>query len=408
MAFACTGSGGEPPGPHATGGRAGAAGDAGGSAGTGGGAGGNSGAGGSGGAGGKSGSSGAGGGGGGAPARAQATLVSPEASGFVSPLGDLTLTIDVTLAGQLEFAIRDETSQPLFVDTRVVEVGRATLTVPALKLPRFEDHEVVLELNGEPYPRTVGPSWFIAGQSNSANWECTACAPADFPVARGDRLWFLADASLSPTNDEPASPLAALGAVTWERYSTLPGGVVPIAHGLARAFWPSVLDRLAATNRWEHRAVSTGVGGTSITAWSSGDYLYRRFGYLSSLNTVDAVLWVQGETDAINGMTTGTYASHMLTMKHAVEANYMTHLATLPPWVLFVTTGAGCGASAPNQQKIRAAIEGLVADYPGEFLRGPDFDALPHGCHFDSASEFAEGVGSIVTTLEALFPRLLR
>lgn len=357
-----------------------------------------------------------------ASARATVTLLFPGVDDVVSSVSPVfVVSLDVTGTGALDLAVETGSGQPLLsAALTLTVVGPQLLTFSATSaLKECTAGSIVIRLDGAAYTRRYGATLFVAGQSNSANWQCYACAPTDHPLQRPERLWFLADSTVpimpgfaSPTtmNEVPVDPLPPLGPTSWVDYPNTVQGIMPIANGRLRGLWPAMMDRIGQTSDHEYRLVTIGVGATSIAQWADPDYLINRFGYLTSLSWVDAVLWVQGESDAISATPKGTYKATLRSIKATAEQNWMNHLAVKPRWVLFQTTGGpsgnGCGALPENKVEIRAAFAELVAESPDEFLLGPDFDALPHFCHFDTAEQFDAAVQASVDNLLAHFPGL--
>jgi hypothetical protein len=346
---------------------------------------------------------------------AVATLLAPGPGDFVSPLSGVTLELDVTRAGALRLEVLDDRGTALVERSLAVTVGVQAFALTPAELETSPAGTLTFRLNGVPFVRPFGATFFVAGQSNSANWECAGCDAGDFPVQLTARTWFLKD-PLVPvmpdftqdplTNVMPPTPLPALGPTEWISYAATTQGIMPIANGRLRGLWPSVMDRLGAPSRRQFRVIATGVGATSVAQWAAPDYLLNRFGYLASANVVDAVLWVQGETDAIGGTSKADYKAQLSGIKASAELQWMKHLPAKPPWVVFLTTGPGCSAPPAGQAEIRAALQELASERPTEFLLGPDFDAIPHVCHFDSPAQFDAAVQASTDRLRELFPKL--
>ncbi|MBN2360863.1 MAG: hypothetical protein JXR83_15515 [Deltaproteobacteria bacterium] len=351
---------------------------------------------------------------------AAVTLLFPGEDDVVSSISPVfVLSLDVSHPGALSLAVEDSSGATLLAAAQTLTApGPQSLSFPATTaLKACTAGRIVIRLNGSAHSRRYGATLFVAGQSNSANWECYACAPTDHPLQRPERIWFLGDSSVpimpgfaSPTtmNEVPAYPLPPLGPTSWVNYPDTVQGIMPIANGRLRGLWPALLDRIGQASEHEYRLVAVGVGGTSISQWADPNYLLKRFGYLTALHWVDAVLWVQGETDANNATPRATYKATLRSIKSFAEQTWMTHLVVKPRWVLFQTTGgpAGCGAQEADELEIRAAFSELVAESPDQFLLGPDFDALPHACHFDTAEEFDAAVQASKDNLLAHFPGL--
>jgi hypothetical protein len=355
----------------------------------------------------------------GAP-NAQVSLSRPRSDELLSASrSDWVFEINVLVGGPVHIDIRDPKSGRLLGD------ADATMTVLGLQkihVPRAETGlaalpgEVDVVANGSVVGRRkVGLTFFVAGQSNSANWQCSGCS--DTPrIANIERIAVFADPTVPPmpglnddisSNITPAYPLPALGAGQWRSLSYWGQRYLPIANGRLHSFWPVVADRLAAHYpNLSVAIVSVGVGGSGIAQWADGRYLYQRFGYLSQIWNLDLTLWVQGERDAEFGTSMPDYEYTLNYIRSHSRQDFPQPSGTSAPWMLFLSTGGslGCvGATESDQQNIRAAVGNLVSLHPNDFVVGPDLDALPHHCHFDTDLEFQSAVSAIAARLHSYF-----
>lgn len=245
--------------------------------------------------------------------------------------------------------------------------------------------------------------FLVAGQSNSAGFECGLCSSGFLtPLYNATRMEFLDDpyAARAPSNPHPA-----LGTARWTNFTNLPAGIVPIQDGTSRSFWPWVYERLLTGNSKTIRSINIGVGGTFASQWTDANYLHKRFDYAAATTKIDYVLWVQGEGDAALGTSTAAYKLAMRQMKYAADVRSFAHIGAKPKWILFRSTGgiplAQDGNPAPRQQ-IRQAMAELAAESPQDFLLGPDLDAVPRGLHFDTEQQFEAAVGATTAYLKGL------
>jgi hypothetical protein len=356
----------------------------------------------------------------GAP-NAQVRLNRPRSDELLSVSGpDWLIEINVLVAGPVHVDIRARNSGKV--------LGRADISAPALGLQRIRiaragttplaalPGEVDVVANGNVIGRRkIGLTLFVAGQSTSANWQCANCLTSPV-IAHIQRIAVFDDPTvpLMPgLNDEisdnviPAYPLPPLGAGQWRSLASWGQHYLPIANGRIQSFWPAVADRLAAHYpNLSVAVVSVGLGGSAVAQWADERYLYQRFGYLSQIWNLDLTLWVQGERDAIDGTSTADYQYTLNYIRSHSSQDFPLASGTSVRWMLFLTTGGslGCGAAAASsQQNIRAAIGNLVAQYPNDFVMGPDLDALPHHCHFDTDLEFQSAVSAIAARLISYF-----
>ncbi|SEL62442.1 hypothetical protein SAMN05216359_11298 [Roseateles sp. YR242] len=169
----------------------------------------------------------------------------------------------------------------------------------------------------------------------------------------------------------------------------LPGGT-----GTGGSLWSALNERLQG--QWRGRPivwVVVAVEGTALEDWIGDASPLRRLWERQIDATVAtgwpiaAVLWQQGEADAINSTAAQDYVRGMRRLRALTEAR------GLPgPWWLAQSTYCP-PAMGPA---IRAAIQDLVDEPTNGFRAGPDTDRLQgaarNGCHFS-----ADGVEQAAT-----------
>lgn len=126
----------------------------------------------------------------------------------------------------------------------------------------------------------------------------------------------------------------------------------------------------AASYVWQHlgdlmpyhcRFTNVAVGGTSIVAW--GASLHTRIDSALAMHPYAAILWIQGETDMINGLDEETYYE---SLKKVVADSR----AASPGIQWYIAYGMGGGANNPIRlAQLRLINEGVV-------LAGPDLDTI--------------------------------
>lgn len=321
-----------------------------------------------------------------APSQGAFALNADGSFGYVPPPGFVGTT---TFAYQASYA--GKTSAPttvtIYVGQTPTNTGSATggsvVTVPT----QVSNDSVLL----------------IAGQSNSAGFQCSMCSTGFLtPLYNGTRMSFLNDpyAMRAPSNPHPP-----LGNTSWTQYTDLAGGVLPIQDGTQRSFWPWVYERLLTGNSKTIRSINIGVGGTIASQWADPYYLNRRFDYAQAAPKVDYVLWVHGEGDAAMATSTAAYKLAMRQIKYAADVRSFAHLSTKPKWILFRSTGGLPLAVETNpgpRIQIRQAMAELAAESPNEFVLGPDLDALPRSLHFDTDQQFESAVAATTAYLRGL------
>lgn len=190
----------------------------------------------------------------------------------------------------------------------------------------------------------VGDVFLLAGQSNceghvAAAQSYTRSGDLSASMVRSDNGWLeLADPTSSPNHDQPGS------------------------------YWPHMVTDLLPLRDVPIAILNRGDGGTSITAWLPGQPLYETaVADAQTVGGVAAVLWHQGESDALAGMAQATYEGHLTTL----AAGVTTDLAC-PLLAARLQNSSGIGDAAENA--IRAAVDAKVADLT--IKAGPDLSDL--------------------------------
>jgi hypothetical protein len=192
----------------------------------------------------------------------------------------------------------------------------------------------------------VGDIYVTAGQSNSANHGGPAATPAD------DRV--VARSSVSGNS--------------WVA-TTDP---MPIASGTGGSTWSRLGDLLAAAENVPIGFIAIGVGSTQVSQWIPGtsNYNNRLKPALQSLplNGFRAVLWHQGESDSIAGVSAATHASRLNSMisQSRIDAGWNV------PWYL-AEASFHPNTSLVAEERIAAGQRSVVDTDPLTFL-GPSTD----------------------------------
>lgn len=143
--------------------------------------------------------------------------------------------------------------------------------------------------------------------------------------------------------------------------------------------WPIFADLLSQDLGVPVAVVSVGYGGSTSAQWQKGNVrgLYPRLitaAQALSGCSFRAVLWHQGESDAIDGVTTGTYVARMRTLLQSFRADTG---CQSQPWVVaqaaWVPLGLFPSASDASIAAIAAAQRMLWTQEPG-FAQGPNTD----------------------------------
>lgn len=142
----------------------------------------------------------------------------------------------------------------------------------------------------------------------------------------------------------------------------------------AGSVWPLVATLLMADQSVPVAFVPCAKGGTSITEWQPGANhvdratLYGSMNYRAFLTGAKAVLWWQGETDGVDGMSQATYNSNLDSLANAIQADRGIKLV--------VAKLQDCtGIADANENAIRAAVADAWADNDN-VVAGPDLSGL--------------------------------
>lgn len=220
-------------------------------------------------------------------------------------------------------------------------------------------------LTGRVAPVGVGEVFITAGQSNSANHGSPPQRPADDRVS----AWGARGAALGGWR-QGADPQ-------------------PVATGSGGSPWPAMGDALAASLDLPIGIASVGWGGTTVAQWLPDRQLYPRLKQamagLGGAGGFRAVLWHQGESDAVGGTSTAAYAADLTRLIEQSRAD-----AGGPvPWLVAEVSFAPNLAQPPRDAVI-AAQRQVVASV-ADVHAGPGTDDLAgaewrfDGIHFGAA-----------------------
>lgn len=147
-----------------------------------------------------------------------------------------------------------------------------------------------------------------------------------------------------------------------------------------------------ATDNIEIGFINRGHDGTGITGLKGGSA--NMTSCLSAVNasgnTLHGIIWIQGETDALNAMSQATYEGHLIGSSDSVidtiRANVTNGSSKSQIPVLIVTLGRSADATDTNLMAIRNALKN-VATTGTECYWGAQHVDLPHkdGWHLTAA-----------------------
>lgn len=230
--------------------------------------------------------------------------------------------------------------------------------------------------------------FLTAGQSNSANWECSQCSPAN-PVQSTDLVSFLMDSTVASSTDKPANPLAPFGNLSFVNDTTL----APIANGLQQNVWYPLGVMIAARYGVPVAFIATGVGATSVSQWYDTNYLYGRFLYGKNLNPT-AILWHQGETDILNATPGDIYKNTLISIINKTRSD----LGYSVPWFVSTVSETFCERGGSSNAIAKAQADAVALTH--NTYAGPNTDMIPHLCHFDTQDQFDQYSNAWFVALE--------
>ncbi len=224
-------------------------------------------------------------------------------------------------------------------------------------------------------PVGIGDVFVIAGQSNAAGF------------GKHGQVY---------TPDDDRASMFSVG-LRWQELEDPVGGV-------EGSVWPLVASHYTVDQGGVPVAfVPTAVGGTSITQWQPGDKYYERMlGHVAGAGGgVRAVLFWQGETDAVDGMSESAYGALLDGFAAGVESDL-----GVPVVVAQIGEVATDGA---NLDPIRAA-QRAAWDAGGNVLAGPTLydvdlgdDSFDDGTHFRSNDDLQVAARRWWAALDAHF-----
>lgn len=237
----------------------------------------------------------------------------------------------------------------------------------------------------------IGDIFVIAGQSNASGRgtsnQVYSHATLKAGIFKNNYQW----AQLADPTDSNTGQVD-----TVSQEGTAQGGSV----------WPLLATSFMADQAVPVSFVPTAKGGTPITDWLPGanhqdrTTLYGSMVYRAlQVGGVKAVLWWQGETDVVAGMSQATYNGHLDTIANAVQADLGVKLiATKLQDLSAYLTGY-------NEATINAAIGEAWGDN-ANVLAGPDLsDITPvgDGLHIANDAQLSIVAGRWWTALEGAF-----
>jgi len=180
---------------------------------------------------------------------------------------------------------------------------------------------------------------------------------------------------------------------------------LPGATGTDGSLWPGVGDRLLETSTTDAVVFTiAAVSGTSLRRWAPGGdldgWLHAVVGSVTSRYRVTQTLWMQGESDLVEGTDKATYEDRF----HAVLGTLREMGVAAPVYVAVSSGWCGpvIGKPAPRLNPVAEAQRGLVDPKAGIFA-GPEADTLVDaqgrydGCHFSP-----QGVAALVQAWRAI------
>ncbi len=240
-------------------------------------------------------------------------------------------------------------------------VGQGTLTV------RFSGSSTTYDT------RTfvgIGDVYVVAGQSNASG---RGASPQPYTSATYKASLFGNNDVWQELADPTDSNTGAVDAVSTE--TATPGGSV----------WPLIATRLIQEQQVPVAFIPTAKGGTTIAQWQRNTSVSTLYGSLyrrvTAVGPVKAVLFWQGESDALNGTPSSTYKTSLQAFTNAIQSDFgvKTVVAQIGPYA---------GTTPENLAAIRQAQQ-QAWDEGGSVLTGPILADIPISdpVHYVSDSE---------------------
>lgn len=209
----------------------------------------------------------------------------------------------------------------------------------------------------------VGDIYVTAGQSNSANHGSPASTPAD------DRV----------------STRTAVSTATWRHAYDRQ----PLATGSGGSVWSRLGDQLAAAENLPIGFICVGQGSTQVSQWVPGtsNYDSRLKPAIQSLGAAGfrAVLWHQGESDALANVTAATHAAGL----NSMIGQSRTDAGWAVPWYLAEASFHPSSALAAEEPVVAGQRAVIFGD--AQVFAGPVTDnfhqegKLSDSVHFNAA-----------------------
>jgi hypothetical protein len=268
----------------------------------------------------------------------------------------------------------------VYSKTQVLQPGKNTIEIPVTNPSDWKGGWLSLKVtqnnlvtNYKDITFGRGFIFLTAGQSNSANWECSLCSSV--PQSTSGMVSFLADPAITSSSSgfNPSSQSSSLSFVINTTRS-------PLSDGPNTNVWLSLGEKIVQEYNVPVAFIAVGQGGASIAQWNSN--LKPLFSYGRLFPRINGILWHQGETDTIATTPKDTYRDTLLGIIQNIRSDYGYDV----PWM--IANATFCNASNSYREvTIRQAQQevvtyGLKAVYPG-----PDTDAISHTCHFDTLEQ---------------------
>lgn len=159
---------------------------------------------------------------------------------------------------------------------------------------------------------------------------------------------------------------------------------------------------LVAERRWARAVVlPIGVGGSAVAEWVPGAVHHARLTAAAAvLRTAQlsptAVLWAQGEADAVPGADGARYRANLLRVIGTLR-----ELGIAAP--VYVAVSTFCSPPCDGNTAIRAAQRAMVSTADGIFA-GPDTDRLGIAYRFDHCHFTDEGLWTVARMWADVLP----
>jgi hypothetical protein len=329
----------------------------------------------------------------------------------------LSVVISTTKDSFIPFSIKDNRDIVLQKGVlNVTSVVARDIEIPLeIKVKNHRGSFLKLEIGDQEVRFGLGLSFLVAGQSNTVAG-CREClesvgSPNPMVVTLFDSQH---DANIfSKDSASIVIPPQIKDRIVPQEMQFVVMNQAPARRPVAfENIWAFVGDQLAKRYNMPVSFTVVGVGGTQVSEWNQRLFKLLEYGHGQSLT---AVLWHQGESDAIVGSSKEFYKNELSALIRNQRALVADTNPRGVPWVIaqasrcIVQEPRAPGSSEEVLISQKTVNIKTIEQAQIEFLQqnanllnlypGPNTNKISHRCHFDTRAEFINHIQSWVTSL---------